>query len=835
MEQNWIYSIKNLINSTESNKSEEELEKANLTNLLQQQKQQLDKRNNANSNYLTDNDDDCASTISRSSRILLPKNNSFLMPQNYNQNNQNQQETTFQKLNQDNNNNSADYYKQQQPFFTNRTDSLKFSNSKNYNFKKNQQNYRNYHSAAEDDEDTESAFPFKIDNSNYNNISRNQISNASITLRQPLKDVNYFSDSEKSYNKKKNSFSIRNNKSNYNNNNNSARFSANSFTKNPTNCFSSNLDLDNNSPNVYRRSNTQLNNNKNDFTFFKEVYNNNNNTHNHNGISNRNNTQQKDIFKENEQNILNSILEPRNKNMVSFQQQYQNPADQRQAYHNPHGFSKLSPFNRTNEDSNTEQYQQQSMPQQPLYSSVNFQNKVIHQATPKPYTPYNYWSANPAFGGSGANANLNNQAQQSYQNYGENEQRQEKYEREMGKDLKKPSTQDSNYSDSYFYNSSTHNYPTINDQKRLAKTIADTLEGSNPTSKYHKKKQVMRNQLGFGSNSEYESDNHHSDEAHRYNNYDTQEYNKEADAEFYVNPSVMYDESVPDVIKRSIMQAAMSDPVRMVQAPESFKEQHYTEHNSHTQMNPKLAMSLASALQNDIGKGGRGAELFQKRKARSERWVVTEKGNQQPTPPQTPQFQLPNQNFALPLVIRDTETPKVNDYKLNQDNNNMNDNRYSDFNTTPRGWGSNNFSPQIKPIQQVAVPNKLNLNQFTAPRNYQNENPQTSTYEMSKDGIENLKSKFYASATKPSSTYNPLPFYKNAGNENENQMNFGGNTFSDNKHPQISKVKLNKLSSQENYLFNSKNNPNFNNNNNQSYDEYNSRLNYEDSIATSDL
>ena len=40
------------------------------------------------------------------------------------------------------------------------------------------------------------------------------------------------------------------------------------------------------------------------------------------------------------------------------------------------------------------------------------------------------------------------------------------------------------------------NYPTIDDQKKLAKQIAETLEGSNPnTSKYHKKKQNIHNQM----------------------------------------------------------------------------------------------------------------------------------------------------------------------------------------------------------------------------------------------------------------------------------------------------------------------------------------------------
>ena len=52
---------------------------------------------------------------------------------------------------------------------------------------------------------------------------------------------------------------------------------------------------------------------------------------------------------------------------------------------------------------------------------------------------------------------------------------------------------EANYSDSYFYNSNVFNYPTIDDQKKLAKTIAETLEGSNPaTSKYHKKNKIYK-------------------------------------------------------------------------------------------------------------------------------------------------------------------------------------------------------------------------------------------------------------------------------------------------------------------------------------------------------
>ena len=268
---------------------------------------------------------------------------------------------------------------------------------------------------------------------------------------------------------------------------------------------------------------------------------------------------------------------------------------------------------------------------------------------------------------------------------------------------------ESNYSDSYFYNSTVFNYPTINDQKKLAKTIADTLEGSNPTtSKYHKKKQNIRNQIGSGSGNDYESD-HQSEASPSYMNYNDQN-SRETDEEIYINSSLMQDDSVPDVIKRSIIQASMSNPVRMVQAPDNFKEQHYTEHNTHTQLHPRAAMSLASALQNEISKGGRGAEIFQKRKARSERWVVGEKQDknanlnsqqymQQPPPTPQPQpvaqYQKPIQNYNTEVasMARNIESPKniESAYRLNQETSSLNDAKYSDFNTTPKGWGNSSL------------------------------------------------------------------------------------------------------------------------------------------------
>ena len=60
---------------------------------------------------------------------------------------------------------------------------------------------------------------------------------------------------------------------------------------------------------------------------------------------------------------------------------------------------------------------------------------------------------------------------------------------------------------------------------------------------------------------------------------------------------------------------------------------------------------------------------------------------QMPQMPQTPQYQ------SVPMV----EPPKMTNesaYKLSQDNF-VDNNKYSDFNTTPRGWGRNSFGMLI--------------------------------------------------------------------------------------------------------------------------------------------
>ena len=189
----------------------------------------------------------------------------------------------------------------------------------------------------------------------------------------------------------------------------------------------------------------------------------------------------------------------------------------------------------------------------------------------------------------------------------------------------------------------------------MAKSIADTLEGSKPTSKYHKKKQIMfkdgyesettaasptaqyggnssfdfNYQMGSGGNANSApADNSDiADNPAAYYQKYYEEYTNnlnESNNEDPVIEKYVYDETLPEVIKRSIAQASMTDPVRMVQAPDSFKQAHFTEHTTHTQMPPKAAMSLAAALESEQANGGRGAQIFQKRKQRSEKWVVDE-------------------------------------------------------------------------------------------------------------------------------------------------------------------------------------------------------------------
>lgn len=192
------------------------------------------------------------------------------------------------------------------------------------------------------------------------------------------------------------------------------------------------------------------------------------------------------------------------------------------------------------------------------------------------------------------------------------------------------------YSDSYFYNSPENNYPTIDEQKRMAKSIAQSLEGSNPlTSKYHLKKQKIEQQMAKKDGYESEPNNN----TKSYLNFNNNQYKsnmykpnpnealekwKEEQKQALVE-SYLYDTNVPDVIKQSIAEAVLNNNVSQVISPENFKQQHFTEHVTHTEIDPNACMHLAATLESqDPSIGGRGAQIFANRKAKSEKWVVDE-------------------------------------------------------------------------------------------------------------------------------------------------------------------------------------------------------------------
>lgn len=136
----------------------------------------------------------------------------------------------------------------------------------------------------------------------------------------------------------------------------------------------------------------------------------------------------------------------------------------------------------------------------------------------------------------------------------------------------------------------------------------------------------------------------------------------------------------------------------------------------------------------------------------------------------------------------------------------------------------------------VYNPNKLDLSAWNQQRlAEQQQAASQQPANISKDGIQNLKAKFYESIVKSSEPTSLLAF-----NPHQSSIMIGAPPSS--SPPTISKVKLNKLSSHENYLFNNKNSQNaLRNTTNQLYNNNNinptqsSFFNYDENIAASDL
>jgi hypothetical protein len=173
-----------------------------------------------------------------------------------------------------------------------------------------------------------------------------------------------------------------------------------------------------------------------------------------------------------------------------------------------------------------------------------------------------------------------------------------------------------------------------------------------------------------------------------------------------------------------------------------------------------------------------------------------------------------------------------NNYNLSYDNNNSNNfnNKYSDFNAKARGWAEHS--------NRNYLDSAINKPKLFEPVNSSQNSIHKEDFHMTKDGIQNLKSRIFESSksnyyVEPNNIQHNKPhhfsnqthhYYENQVDDNEvNNIN------------RVSKIKLNKLSSHENYLFNNKNSMNAIVNSSNDFNQKYNQSYFDDSIATSDL
>ena len=189
------------------------------------------------------------------------------------------------------------------------------------------------------------------------------------------------------------------------------------------------------------------------------------------------------------------------------------------------------------------------------------------------------------------------------------------------------------FADSSFFRTAHNTYPTIDDQKTMARTIASILEGGDSTQRGATKFERQRQRAD-----QYAIENDAlQQQLQQKNNYrplrPLQTYPPPPPPQFNYHQS-----DVPNCIKHSLDESQYVNPLRYVGAPEEFKQMHMQveighrsrgkcssrfaqEHVTHNHLPPQAAMSLVDDLNSSRGKG---AALFQKRKARSEKWVIDE-------------------------------------------------------------------------------------------------------------------------------------------------------------------------------------------------------------------
>ncbi|CAF2053351.1 unnamed protein product [Rotaria magnacalcarata] len=188
---------------------------------------------------------------------------------------------------------------------------------------------------------------------------------------------------------------------------------------------------------------------------------------------------------------------------------------------------------------------------------------------------------------------------------------------ELGAELlKSPIANKKRYADSSFFHTPYNTYPTIEEQKKLARKIATILEGGDPTQKGATKFEKQRQRA-----EKYSIECESPFKMTTTNNYRPLHQLHQNETTYYDSPDV------PECIKHSLHEAQHTNTLRYVGAPDEFKQVHMQEHVTHTMIPPQIAMSIVSDLNHNRGKG---AALFQKRKARSEKWVIDENNVKRP-------------------------------------------------------------------------------------------------------------------------------------------------------------------------------------------------------------
>ena len=127
------------------------------------------------------------------------------------------------------------------------------------------------------------------------------------------------------------------------------------------------------------------------------------------------------------------------------------------------------------------------------------------------------------------------------------------------------------YADSTFFSTPFNTYPTIEEQKKMARKIASILESGDPTSKGASKFERQRQRA-----EKYSLESEPTTPTLSTSNYRPLRL-LQTNGSPYSNPqtpSYQNASDVPDCIKHSLNEAQFVNPLRFVGAPDDFKQMH---------------------------------------------------------------------------------------------------------------------------------------------------------------------------------------------------------------------------------------------------------------------